>query len=260
MCSCVVQFHGDKPAQWIKAVMWEYTENYQDHRVKGLLLRAQQRHPDSQLIYSTFFLIELENKRKSSTELVLQHADVVYTNGKKKFTEIGFFFDMLQIADKFSFAKCIQQEILNDMRQMFPREALLWHTLAQRELNGLSGTEGTAALLDSVKQEAETSIATISLDDADNDSEVESYLVPDDDTILFTDITDPQPSTSTGIGLSRSRSNASDSIRLAKEPIPTAEFLEKRQQTLTRKRIEMCVHIYIAGVKVVSRQHKNTHT
>lgn len=125
--------------------------------MKGLLLRAQQRHPESQKIYFTFFQIELENKRKADETTVLSHADIVYSNFKKKFTEIEYFIEMLNIVDKFPYAKALQQTILDDMRRLFPRHELLWHTLAQRELNGLSPTETTTDISDVVKKEDEES-------------------------------------------------------------------------------------------------------
>lgn len=106
--------------------------------MKGLLLRAQQLHPESQKLCLTFFQIELENKREADESLALQHAQIVYTNGKKTFTNVTFFIDMLNIVDKFSYANSIQQMILHDLREMFQHEEIMWHTLAQRELNGLS--------------------------------------------------------------------------------------------------------------------------
>lgn len=125
-------------------------------------MRAQQRHPESAKLYHTFFQIELENKRKSEEDLALQHADVVYTNGKKKFTNIDFFIEMLNIVDKFEYARSIQQTILEDMRQMFPRDELLWHTLAQRELKGLSTIDCTLDFSSSVKKEDEDNKASLS--------------------------------------------------------------------------------------------------
>lgn len=121
------------------------------------MLRAQQRHPESQKIYFTFFQIELENKRKADDTTVIQHADIVYSNGKKKFTDIEYFIEMLNIVDKFSYAKPLQQTILDDMRRLFPRHELLWHTLAQRELNGLSLSDTTTDISDVVKKEDEES-------------------------------------------------------------------------------------------------------
>lgn len=117
--------------------MWEYNENYNHERVKGLLLRAQHLHTKSQKLYLTFFQIELENKREADESLVLQHAQAVYTGGKKEFTNVKFYIEMLNIVDKFSYATNIQQMILHDLREMFQHEEIMWNTLAQRELNGL---------------------------------------------------------------------------------------------------------------------------
>lgn len=86
----------------------------------------------------TFFQIELENKREADENLALQHAEIVYTNGKKKFTTVTFFIEMLNIVDKFSYANAIQNLILHDLHEMFQHEEIMWHTLAQRELLGLS--------------------------------------------------------------------------------------------------------------------------
>lgn len=147
------QYHSDKPEVWIRAILWEFNENFNDERVKSLLLRAQSRHPESQKLYLTFFQIELENKRQSEKLEALQHADIVYSSSKKKFTNIEFYIEMLNIVDKFSYANSIQQNLLDDMREMFPREEILWHTLAQRELNGLSPVDCTVDFSGLIKSE-----------------------------------------------------------------------------------------------------------
>lgn len=45
---------------------------------------------------------------------------------------------MLNIVDKFSYANLIQQMILQDLRETFQHEEIMWNNLAQRELKGLS--------------------------------------------------------------------------------------------------------------------------
>lgn len=149
------QYHGDKPEVWLRAILWEYNENFKVDRVKDLLLRAQQRHPESQEIYLTFFRIELENKRQAAEMEALQHAEIVYTNTKKKFTNIEFSIEMLNIANQFSYALSIQETILEDMRTMFPLEEILWHTLAQRELNGQSSVVCSSEFTELIKTEGE---------------------------------------------------------------------------------------------------------
>lgn len=110
------QFHSDKQDVWVRAILWEYNENFNNERIKSLLMRAQSRHPESQKLYLTFFQIELENKCQLAALEALQHADIVYTSSKKKFSNIEFYVEMLNIVDKFSYASSIQQNILEDMR------------------------------------------------------------------------------------------------------------------------------------------------
>lgn len=100
---------------WIQAIEWEYNENFNSERVKNLLMRAQSRHPDSQKLYLKFFEIELENKCELTPLEALQHADIVY-NSRKRFNNIGFYLEMLKIADKYDYASSIQRNILSDMR------------------------------------------------------------------------------------------------------------------------------------------------
>lgn len=149
-----MQYHSDKEDVWIRAILWEFNENFNNERVKGLLSRAQQKHPKSKKLLLTFFQIELENKQKADEQIALQLADVVYMNGKINFkNEISFFIEMLNIADKFPYANPLQQSILDDMRSAFPNEELLWHTLAQRELNGMSPNDCTINFKEIVKNE-----------------------------------------------------------------------------------------------------------
>lgn len=96
----------------------------------------------------------MENKQKADEQIALQLADVVYMNGKINFkSEINFFIEMLNIADKFPYANPLQQTILDDMRSAFPNEELLWHTLAQRELNGMSPNDCTINFNEMIKNE-----------------------------------------------------------------------------------------------------------
>lgn len=149
----MLQYHGEKPELWLRAITWEYKENFNDERVKSLLLRAQQRHSENDNLYLKMFQIELENKRQSMQIEALQHAEVVYISSKKKFTNIEFYLKMLNIADKYNYANSLRQKILDDMRDMFAFEEILWHSLAQRELNGLSVDDYAMDVKDLIKKE-----------------------------------------------------------------------------------------------------------
>lgn len=123
---------------WTRVILYEYNEKASDERVKGLLLRAQQKHPEAQKLYLIFFQVELENKREAEEELALQHATIVYANGKKTFpSNFDYYMDMLTMVDKFAYAHSIQTAILNDMTEIFANDEILWHTFAQRERTGL---------------------------------------------------------------------------------------------------------------------------
>lgn len=211
---------------WIRTILWEYNENFNDGRVKSLLLRAQQRHPESQKLYLTFFRIELENKRKSVELEALQHADVVYASSKKKFTNIEFYIEMLNIVDKFSYAHSIQRHILDDMRNMFPRNEILWNTLAQRELKGLSNIDCNIDFTGLIKVECEFENMN------DSDSETKGGESTDN------------------------RSEDAKMVDLDLKKMKIEELATPQQNTL-KKRIEICVQIYESAVEVVSLTMKN---
>lgn len=126
---------------WNRAIFWEYTENFQEQRVKGLLISALHRHPESLLLYATFISINLENKERVDDEKALLHAETIYSIGKGKFENIDYYLEILNITDKYIYAKKLQDQILTDIKLKFPHSELMWHTLAQRELKGLSQTD-----------------------------------------------------------------------------------------------------------------------
>lgn len=133
------KFHNDKPDVWIRAILWEYNENFSDERVKSLLSRAQQQLPAAQKLYTTGFRIELENKSKLDDVQAMQRAEATYASSRaQKFTNAEFYIEMLDILDEFDHAHSMQQQILDDMQEMCPHAEIRWHTLAQRELKGLT--------------------------------------------------------------------------------------------------------------------------
>lgn len=113
----------------------------------------------------TFFQIELENKREADENLALQHATIVYTNGKKKFNNIAYYIEMLNVVDQFGYAVSIQDQILTDMREIFPHEDTMWHTLAQRELNGLSTAQSIESIR-GVDEESKFNLKNVKIEDS----------------------------------------------------------------------------------------------
>lgn len=147
--------------------MWEYNENYNEERVKGLLLRAQQHHPDSELINLAFFEMELENKRKASEELALKHATVIYANAKKQFDGIHFYLEMLRTIDRFPYANELKETMLHEMQERFARDESMWHTMAQRVLNDTS-EEDKLDDIETVKKDEDDDGSSDDEEDGDN--------------------------------------------------------------------------------------------
>lgn len=107
--------------------------------MKSLLSRAQQQLPAAQKLYTTGFRIELENKNELDDAQAAQRAEAVYACCRaQKFINAEFYIEMLDILDQFDYAHSIQQQILDDMQEMCPHAEIRWHTLAQRELKGLT--------------------------------------------------------------------------------------------------------------------------
>lgn len=124
--------------------------NYNKERVKGLLLRAQQHHPDSELINLIFFEIELENGREADEELALKHAIVIYTSATKQFDGIQFYLKMLKTIDRYPYANALKETMLHDLKEKFAGDELMWHTMAQRVLNDTSEEDKLNDLKDDV--------------------------------------------------------------------------------------------------------------
>lgn len=135
--SNIPQFHGDNVDVWLRAILWEYNENYSDERVKSLWIRALQKLPNAPKLYVTGFRIELENKCKLDETEAIQRAKEMYANSRaQQFKNIEFYMELLEILDGFSYAQSIEQHILNDMQEMCPHSEVRWQRMAQRELNG----------------------------------------------------------------------------------------------------------------------------
>lgn len=92
----------------------------------------------------------------------LEYLDECYRNGKLKFPQIEYYFGMLQIVDKLSYARPMQQIILVDVRTEYLQNELLWHTLAQRELHGMTVNDNPKNFGDENHQEDEDSKSSFS--------------------------------------------------------------------------------------------------
>ncbi|KMZ08882.1 U3 small nucleolar RNA-associated protein 6 homolog [Drosophila sechellia] len=143
-------YHGDSPDLWVDAALWLYEFNRLNiDRVKDILLRGLQRHPDSEALNKCFFDIMLKeaalanNERNlaentlSEQDIKLERVEAVYRNSMANITQLDYFVKLLESCeDHQELTGKLQRMIIDDMQEKFPREPGLWDLLAQRELRG----------------------------------------------------------------------------------------------------------------------------
>lgn len=112
-------------------------------RVKALIRGAEQRHSDYPKLYIKFIQIELESK--SSNNVKLQHATVVYENAKKRMTEYDFYIDVLNTIKKYSYAKPLLITVAKDMASKFTCCVTVWYTIKMldNELKAIQQNDDT---------------------------------------------------------------------------------------------------------------------
>ncbi|KAH8304199.1 U3 small nucleolar RNA-associated protein 6 homolog [Drosophila kikkawai] len=143
-------YHGDVPDFWVDAACWLYEYNRLNFdRVKDILLRGLQRHPDSEVLNKCFFDIMLKEASLASNErnlaentlseqdIKLERVEAVYRNSMTNITHLDYFVKLLESCeDHAELTHKLQRLIIDDMQEKFPREPGLWDLLAQRELRG----------------------------------------------------------------------------------------------------------------------------
>ncbi|KAH8265877.1 hypothetical protein KR038_009218 [Drosophila bunnanda] len=143
-------YHGDAADFWVDAACWLYEFNRLNFdRVKDILLRGLQRHPDSEILNKCFFDIMLKEASLASNErnlaentlseqdIKLERVEAVYRNSMTNITQLDYFVKLLESCeDHAELTHKLQRVIIDDMQEKFPREPGLWDLLAQRELRG----------------------------------------------------------------------------------------------------------------------------
>lgn len=132
------QFHGDKADCWLMAIKWERKvstdqNSYED--VRELLVQAIHRHPTC--IPLCVELINIILTSPIDVELRMQQVMASYLACTKYVNTLEFHLAILEEANKHTFAAKLETQILEDMKKMYFMEPLFWHTIAQRELQGL---------------------------------------------------------------------------------------------------------------------------
>ncbi|XP_012284127.1 U3 small nucleolar RNA-associated protein 6 homolog [Orussus abietinus] len=153
MIGRMLQIHQDKPKCWYIAARWELEENKNTENAKQFLLRGLHFHPESRLLYTEMFRLELaeapaevkteddqKDERKQSTDdmpIELKRAYIIYQQASKHVKDVKFVIDLLNIMKEYPDTDKLQNKIVNGLVEDYSHEPLMWDTMARRELEGL---------------------------------------------------------------------------------------------------------------------------
>lgn len=138
----LIQKRGDKPKIWNSAAMYFHEQGNNMEKVKSLFFRGLQRHPDSELLFTSFFrvlLSETAGMPKDLQAASLERVIAIYNTAKKKICNIQFLVNLIRQCEEephAGFSKPLQKLIINDMMLLYPREEAVWDILARRVLAG----------------------------------------------------------------------------------------------------------------------------
>uniref|UniRef100_A0A0V0G6L9 Putative u3 small nucleolar rna-associated protein 6 log isoform x3 n=1 Tax=Triatoma dimidiata TaxID=72491 RepID=A0A0V0G6L9_TRIDM len=143
----MLELHGSaKPELYKLAAQWEFEECQCVEKARKFLLNGLHIHKDSKLLYKEAFKLELnyanlmrkelgkDENPKNDPLLEGKLAEVMYESAVKKITDINFVVELHSLTKEYTFTENLQEKILNDLKERFPKDELTWDTLAKREL------------------------------------------------------------------------------------------------------------------------------
>ncbi|XP_073998199.1 U3 small nucleolar RNA-associated protein 6 homolog isoform X2 [Rhodnius prolixus] len=143
----MLELHGSaKPELYKLAAQWEFEECQCVEKARKFLLNGLHIHKDSKLLYKEAFKLELNYANSMRKELGKEEipkndpllegklAEVMYESAVKKITDINFVVELHSLTKEYTFTEGLQEKILNDLKDRFPKDELTWDTLAKREL------------------------------------------------------------------------------------------------------------------------------
>ncbi|KAK0173015.1 hypothetical protein PV328_006270 [Microctonus aethiopoides] len=152
----MLQVHQDKPKCWHIAARWEIEESKNIINARKFLLRGLHFHPDSQLLFTDAFTLELDeadateskaqadNSSTATSETInemslpLKRAFVIYQQAFKRIKDVTFIIELLNIAKEHKNTGKLQHKIITDMIQEYANKPQMWNIMARRELEGLT--------------------------------------------------------------------------------------------------------------------------
>lgn len=139
----MLKFYPKDPVVWIRAIIWEFEEHKNIAKVRKYCLQGICENGTHLPLFYMYIQIELQVGEQAiaqggeDVEFTINRVKLIYNTAKKNALDISLYIDILEIVQKFDFVPSIEEEIIQDMEKLYPRNELFWHTLALRELMGL---------------------------------------------------------------------------------------------------------------------------
>lgn len=134
------------PNFWICAIMFEYEVMDRPAVARKYTLDALNLNGDIKDYYFTYLRIELREGAKiqaansevgPDVESSLNRTRLIFETARKKFVkDLEFYIAFLNVVQEFNHTISLQEEIIKVLERNFPNREILYHILAQRELNG----------------------------------------------------------------------------------------------------------------------------
>lgn len=151
MFTRLLQVHNNNPELWIMAAKWEMEENDAFDNSRSLFQRGLNFHPESKSLWNEYFRMEMmftEQIRKRNELAAIEKEDekaildgkiakIVYSNAVEAIQDVNFAISFIPICETFEFAKSIEEQIYDDIKERYSDKEEMWDALAHRSLKRL---------------------------------------------------------------------------------------------------------------------------
>uniref|UniRef100_A0A6M2DFR0 Putative u3 small nucleolar rna-associated protein 6 n=1 Tax=Xenopsylla cheopis TaxID=163159 RepID=A0A6M2DFR0_XENCH len=129
----MLQIHSSKPQLWVMAAKWEKEKNRSLENALAYLVQGLVHHTNDVLLHTEAFNITLLQARDKNVPDITQ-AEIMYNSALKNVKDVHFLIGLLKICERYNFVEVLEKRIINDLKVMFPKDEIVFHTVAQKTL------------------------------------------------------------------------------------------------------------------------------
>ncbi|XP_022195810.1 U3 small nucleolar RNA-associated protein 6 homolog [Nilaparvata lugens] len=155
----MLKYHGDKAGVYVLAANWELEECKNIEKARNHLQTGLHIHNDCDKLYIHLFRLELKSisikvneelksEDKSTPnpdESIYAPLDAIYDIAVRKINNVQIMVQLLERAKPYEFTANLQNKIVADMQEKFPKEEVTWDTVAKMALYNTNNKEKSSA-------------------------------------------------------------------------------------------------------------------